>query len=247
MERMTFWSRVGDWIKNPRRSMGFDFDDPKSTSPAPSENFLSGNGLGHSDSGDGQKKPWLGFGSHRRTMEDQSRQLADLLKAIQAQAQRQTQVAESAGANLDRLAASLAPLPTIIQDQKEELAALRKQLDALPGGQKHVQEILTHLSGIRETVRDGAATLARHSELAQKSNETMATELQRQSQAVTQLAQSSDPMMRAISALRADVGSKGQELAQCIADLNRKLTQFAITALILAALAAIIGVAAFFR
>lgn len=247
MERMTFWSRVGDWFKNPRRSMGWELSNRDPAQPAQVEPYVVGNGKGHPETGYGQKRPWLGFGGHRRTLEDQSRQLADLLRSIQGHAQRQTQVAESAGANLERVVASLATLPAIVQSQHEEMAALRKQLELLPGSQKHIQEILGQLSGIRESAREGTATLARISESSQKSNETIASELQRQNQAVTQLVQTADPMMRAVTALRADVGSRGQELGQCIADLNRKLTQFAITAVILAVVAAIIGVAAFFR
>lgn len=248
MERMTFWSRVGDWIKNPRRSMGWDLSDRDSShfAQVQSDVFHEGNG-NSAETGNGERRPWLGFGGSRRHFEEQSRQLADLIKAVQAQSQRQTQATEAAVAGIDRLAAGLSTMPVLMKAQQEEIAALRKQLDQLPGGQKHVQDILSHLAGIRESVRDGSAALARHTELALKSSETIATELQRQNLAVTQLSQSTDPMMRAILALRADVGTKGDELAQCVATLNKKLLQFAVAALILAGVAAIIGIVALIR
>ena len=247
MERTTLLWRVGDCIKHPRRSLGWDATEIEDSQIAPAHNFIPSNGKHDSNVTRGQKRQWLNFGGNRKFMEDQNRQVTELVRSLQGHIQRQTQVAESANQNLERLIASLAELPAVMQAQQLALGKIQIQLDAQPSGQKHVQEVLTQLGGIRDAVKEGSSAFARYSEVTQKSSDTIAAELQKQGQAVTQLAQSSDPMMRAISALRADVGTRGQELAQCVTTLNRKLIQFASAALILALIAAIIGVVAFFR
>lgn len=245
MERTTLWSRVGDWIKHPKRSLGWDVTDAESPM-APSTTYPS-NGDHQSIDGAEQKRHWLTRGGNRKLIEDQNRQVTQLVQSLQGQVQRQTEVAETANQNLERLINSLSVLPAVMQAQQQVLGQIQSRLDGGPNGQKQVQEVLMQLSGIRDAVKESSSAFARYSEVAQKSSDTVAAELQKQSQAVSQLAQSSDPMMRAISALRADVGARGEELAQCVTTLNTKLVQFASAALILALIAAIIGVVAFFR
>ena len=247
MERTTLWSRVGGWIKHPRRSLGWDVTEIDDSQIAHDHSFLPAQGNLDSESGNGHKRPWLGFRGNRRLLEDQSRQVTELVQSLQGHVLRQTQVAESANANLERLIFSLSALPTVLQEQQRALSAIQNQLDAQPSGQKQVQEVLAQLGGIRDAVKESSSAFARYSEVAEKSSDLVASELQKQGQAVAQLAQASDPMLRAISALRADVGSRGQELAQCVTTLNTKLIQFAGAALILALIAAIIGIVAFFR
>ncbi len=247
MERTTLWSRVGDWIKHPRRSLGWDITEIDNSQIANDHSYLPAPANLDSQGGNGHKRSWLPFHGNRKLLEDQNRQVAELVQSMQGHVQRQTQVAESANQNLERLITSLSELPAVMQAQQQALGKIQSQLDAQPSGQKHVQEVLTQLGGIRDAVREGSSAFVRYSEVAQKSSDTIAAELQKQGQAVTQLAQSSDPMMRAISALRADVGARGQELAQCVTTLNTKLIQFASAALILAIIAAIIGVVALFR
>lgn len=245
MERTTLWSRVGDWIKHPKRSLGWDINDLES--PMTPASTYPSNGDHQSVDGAEHKRHWLARGGSRKLIEDQNRQVTQLVQSLQGQVQRQTEVAETANQNLERLINSLSVLPAVMQSQQQALGQIQSRLDAGPNGQKQVQEVLMQLSGIRDAVKENSSVFARYSEVAQKSSDSVAAELQKQSQAVSQLAQSSDPMMRAISALRADVGARGEELAQCVTTLNTKLIQFASAALILALIAAIIGVVAFFR
>jgi chromosome segregation ATPase len=172
--------------------------------------------------------------------------MSELVQALQGHVQRQTQVAETANQNLERLIESLATLPAVLQAQQQQIARMQGQLDSQPSAQK-VQELLTQVSGIRDAVRESSASLARHTETAQRTGEALAAELRQQGQSVAQIAQSTDPMMRAISALRSDVGARGEELAQCVTSLNSKLVQFAATALVLALIAAIAALAALLR
>jgi DNA repair exonuclease SbcCD ATPase subunit len=180
-------------------------------------------------------------------MEDQNRQVTELVQSLQGHVQRQTEVAESANQNLERLIESLSALPAVIQAHQQALSAIQIQLEAESTAQKNAQEVLAQLGGIRDAVTKGSSAFALYSETAQKSTEAVAAELQKQSQAVNQLAQTSDPMLRAVSALRAEVGSHGQELTQCVATLNKRIVQFACAALILGLAAAIIGAVSFFR
>jgi chromosome segregation ATPase len=226
--------------------MGWDVTQIDDSQIAQTRGFVPSNGDDHTNVASSPKRQWLTFGGNRKLKENQNRQVTELVQSLQGHVQRQTEVAESANQNLERLIASLAELPAVMQAQQLALGKIQNQLDA-PAGQKHVQEVLAQLGGIRDAVRESSSTFARYSEVAQKSSDTIAAELQKQGQAVTQLAQTSDPMMRAINALRSDVGARGQELAQCVTTLNTKLIQFASAALILALIAAIIGVVAIFR
>ena len=247
MERTTLWSRVGDWIKHPRRSLGGDATEIDGAQIGQEPSYLSAHGNHDSESGNGHKRHWLAFRGNRRLLEDQTRQVSELVQSLQGHFVRQTQAAESANANLERLISSLSTLPEVVQAQQKALSAIQGQLDAQSAGQKHVQEVLTQLGGIREAVKESSSAFARYSEVAQKTSDVVASEMQKQGQAVAQLAQSADPMMRAISAVRADVGSRGEELVQCVTAMNTRLFQFAVAALILALIATIIVIAAYFR
>ena len=243
MDRTTLWSRVGDWIRHPRRWNNSNGDQ------AQVEERLSYPVAGEADSGtgNGHRRTWLGFRSHRRQFEEQSRQVSELVRGLQSQAERQTRVAESANANLERLITSLAVLPGALQSQQEALLALQRQVSSQAVNLKHVQEVLDHLEDIGAAVKQNSAALAEYSEAAQKSSESVVSELQRQGQSVAQIAQSSVPLARAVTDMRVNMDARGEELAQSVASLNKRLTQFASAALILAMVAAIIGVVAFFR
>lgn len=244
MERTTLWSRVGDWIRNPRKSLGWEVTE----TDIESENLQSGfpsNGA-NSSKDFSPRRSWTGFGK-RGLIEEQTRQVSELVNALQGHVQRQTQVAESANQNLERLIQSLATLPVVLQAQQQQLNELQNRLDSQPAVQKQVQEILTRLGSIRDAVAESSASFSRYSEGAQRTGEAVAAELQKQGQAVAQLAQSADPMLRAISSLRTDVSARGEELSQYVSTLNKKLVQFASAALVLALVAAIIGIVAFFR
>jgi DNA repair ATPase RecN len=247
MERTTLWSRVGDWIKHPRRSMGWDVTEIDDSQIGPPQTYTASNGDHDPSEPAAHKRHWLTLGGNRRLIEDQNRQVSDLVQSLQGHVQRQTEVAETANQNLERLIASLSALPAVMQAQQQALGRIQTQLEAQPSGQKQVQEVLTQLGGIRDAVKESSSAFARYSEVAQKSSETVSAELTKQGQAVAQLAQSADPMMRAVSALRADVSSRAEELSNCVTTLNTKLVQFASAALILALIAAIIGIVAFFR
>lgn len=245
MERSKLWSRVGDWIRHPRRSLGWDVTEISETQIAQPYRAVEGDDA-PADNGHNRRQ-WLSFGGSRKAMEEQSRQVTELVQSLQLHAQRQTDAAETANANLERLIATLSAIPNVLQSQQRALQEIHAKLDHQAGGQKQVQEVLNQLGGIRDAVRESSVAFLRYTEATQKSSDAVASELQKQGQAVAQIAQSADPMMRAISALRSDVGSRGEELAQCVTTLNTKLMQFASAALILALIAAIIGVVAFFR
>lgn len=246
MEKSTLWSRVGDWIKHPRRSLGWDVTEIDESQIA-LHDYQPTNGDHAGDEPGGQKRSWLALGGSRKMLEEQNRQVTELVQSLQSHVERQTEVAQTANQNLERLIESLSALPAVIQSQQQALQRIQTQLENQPANQKHVQEVLAQLGGIRDAVRESGNTFARYSEVAQKNGEAVVAEVQKQSQAVAQLAQSSDPMMRALSALRSDVGARGEELAHCVSTLNTKFVQFAIAALVLALLAAIIGVVALTR
>lgn len=246
MEKSTLWSRVGDWIKHPRRSLGWDVSEIDESQIA-LHDYQRTNGDHVVEEVGGHKRSWLTFGGNRKLIEEQNRQVTELVQSLQGHVQRQTEVAQTANQNLERLIDSLSALPAVIGAQQQALNRIQTQLENQQSNQKQVQEVLTQLGGIRDAVRESAGAFARYSEVAQKSGDAVVAEVQKQSQAVAQLAQSSDPMMRALSALRSDVGARGEELAKCVTTLNTKLVQFATAAVMLALLAAIIGVVAMFR
>ena len=247
MEKSTLWTRVNGWIKHPRRSMGWNSIE---TGVPPVEKVdsysLSGDNV-HASPGNGHRRTWLSFGSNRRNSEEQSRQISELVRALQTQAERQTKVAENANANLERLIGSLAVIPTVMQTQQEALIAIQRRLEMQSTSQKQLEEVVDHLGDISEAVRESSVAFAAYSEVARQSGERVTSELQQQGQAVAQLAQSVTPMARAVNDLRFDIGSRGEDLTQCVSQLNRKLVQFASATLILALIAAIIGVVALLR
>lgn len=244
MERTTLWSRVGDWIRHPRKSLGWDVTEIDHSQVAADSGFESNGATDATEMS--ARRHWPGLGN-RKLIEEQSKQVTELVQALQGHVQRQTEVAETANHNLERLIDSLSTLPAVLQAQQQQINRIQSQVDMQPAAQKQVQEVLMQLTGIRDAVKDSSSAFARYSEVAQRTSETVTMELQKQGQAVSQLAQSTDPMMRAISSLRADVGARGEELTQCVTTLNTKLVQFASAALVLALIAAIIAIVAFFR
>ncbi len=250
MERSTLWTRMGDWIKHPRRSLGLDDTLLNDSDDAPVTTFpskFSTNGNHDSSESSGPKRQWPLFGGNRKLMEDQHRQVSELVQSLQTHVQRQTEVTQTANHNLERLIDSLSAIPSVIQAQQQALTRIQNQLESQPNSQKQVQEVLTQLGGIRDAVKESSTVFNRYSETSMKSQDSVVAELQKQSQAVTQLAQATDPVMHALTVLRSDVGARGEELAKCVTILNTKLVQFACAALILALIATIIGIVAFFR
>lgn len=246
MEKTTLWSRVGDWVRNPRRTLRWDSaplsdharDDPSS------------NGRQRAGADDAGSVPWYHFGGLRsRVLEIaiETRRVAELLESQRVQLERQTEDAQLANRAIDRLATSLSAVPDVLRKQADLLASIQRRLDADAAGIKQIQEELSQLEGSKDALNEAIASLARFAEASQTTGEMLGAGLERVRQSVELLGDSSSAVLRSFDALRYDLRERGDEWTASLAGLNRRLTWFASSALALALMALLTGIIALLR
>ncbi|MEK7710609.1 MAG: hypothetical protein AAB341_01835 [Planctomycetota bacterium] len=250
VEKTTLWSRVGDWVRNPRRTLGWDSASLSDAAQVRHRDDHSSNGRERADADGADSVPWYRYGGLRsRVLEIalETRRVAELLESQRVQLERQTEDTRLANRAIDRLATSLSTVPDVLRTQADLLASVQRRLDADAAGIKQIQEGLSQLAGSKDALNEATASLARFAEASQTTGEMLGAGLERVRQSVGLLGDSSTAALRSLDALRYDLHERGDDWNASLAGLNRRLTWFASSALALALIALLTGVIALLR
>jgi len=244
VEKTTLWSRVGDWVRNSRRSLGWDSDPD---ADAALSNDLAGPSPDESRSPDDNgvdSLPWYRLGGVRSRVVEiglEIRHLAELLDSMRTELARQSESVRLANCAIDRLSASLASTPDALRAQADLLVAINLRLDADAADIRQIRGSLSQLSGLGDSMRDTTASVTRFAETSQRDAEALAAGLERVRQAVTQLDNSSAAVLRSFGDLRSELRERSDEISASVVALNRRITWFASFALAMAAIAVAMG------
>jgi chromosome segregation ATPase len=246
VDKTTLWSRVGDWVRNPRRTLKRD-SFPVSE---PASDDHSSNGRKRADGNREDSAPWYHFGGHRsRVLEIvlETRRVAELLESLRVQLERQTDDAQRANHTLDRLATSVARVPESMRVQTDGLASIQRRLDAEAADIRQIQEGLSKLVESKDAQNEVIASLARFTETSQTTGEILSAGLERIRQAVGLLDVSSSAALRSLDALRNDLRERGDAWTASLVGLNKRLLVFTTSAIALSLIALLTGVIALVR
>ncbi len=249
MEKITLWSRLGDWVRQSRRSLGWPGEsNSENDSLGDADGHLPGNGRQNGRNGN-DARPWYRRGLRSRVAEVslETQRIAELLEAIGARIDQQQENAQSTHRAVDRLATVLSTVHDAMRSQTDLLMTVQRRLDGDAPILKQIQDGLFKLATIRETLLETMNSTARWADASQKSDEVLGAGIERMRQSIGQLSDASSSGLRSLDAVRSDLRDRFDELTATVSALNRRVSLFASSAAVLALLALIVGVIALLR
>ena len=249
VEKMTLWSRLGDWVRLSRRSLGWRDESVSDDDPSVGVvNDPPDDGRRNGRDGD-NAQPWYRRGLRSRVAEVglETQRIAELLEAISSRIDRQQENAQSTHRAVDRLATALSTVHDVMRAHADLLATVQRRLDADAPALKQIQDGLSKIAAIRETLLETMNATARWAEASQKSDEALGAGLERVRQSVGQLGDASSAGLRSLDAVRTDLRDRFDDLTATVSGLNKRVLLFASSAAVLALLALIVGVIALLR
>ena len=249
VEKITLWSRVGDWVRQSRRSLGWHGE------PVSGDDHLTGtndpsSGNGRRNGGhDADSPPWYRRGLRSRVTEvgQETRRIAELLESFSVQIGRQHENAQATHRAVDRLATVLTAVHDVMRVHTDLLAAIQHRLDADAPALKQVQDTLAKFAGLRDALVETTGSMTRWADASQKSGEALGAGLERIRQSIGQLGDASSAGLRSLDAVRSDLHDRFHDLDASMGTLNKRLTWLASSAAALALLAMVVGVIALLR
>ncbi len=241
MQRATFWSRMGHWFRPTGRSTdGLD-------------------GLG-SDGGTGRGElvmteppgaaPKFRLARSALTIErfeEEHARVVNLVESVQTHLQQQGERSELIARSLSRLAESLEHLPEASKTQLDALVAIGQRLEADGASFRRVEENLSQLPRIADAQRETMVSIGRQLDLSRQTNEKVGTTLDGFQQAVTVLGDTTSASTKALQEMRWDAAHREERVATILEEQTRRLTIFAVAAVGLGVLAAVMAGIALLR
>jgi hypothetical protein len=181
-----------------------------------------------------------------RIGEDHAR-VVQLVESVQVHLEQQGERAELMARSLARLAESLQHLPDASKTQLEAMMSIGQRLEADGASVRRVEENLSQLPRIADAQRETMVSIGRQLDLSRQTTEKVATTMDGFQEAVTQLGDATTASSKALQEIRWDATAREERMAAILQEQTRRLTIFAIAAVGLAILAAIIGVIALIR
>jgi len=181
-----------------------------------------------------------------RIGEDHAR-VVRLIESVQVHLEQQGERGDLMARSLSRLAESLQHIPDASKTQLEALISIGQRLEADGASVRRVEENLSQLPRIADAQRETMVSIGRQLDLSRQTTEKVATTMDGFQEAVTQLGDATTASSKALQELRWDATAREERMAAILQEQTRRLTIFAIAAVGLAILAAVIGVIALIR
>ncbi len=244
MERTSFWSRVGGWLRHSNRStLGARVFQERNYAQTMNRNGRDTTSTFHENPLGGATGIIRGKATRRQRDEGLAKLgtvLDSLQKHFDTHEQRSGTIAES----LEKLAAHLAPIPETSKAHSELLGAIRDGLEAHAARAKRIDESLSQLPQLADLQRETFVSIGRQLEVSRQTSERVAEVLNRFQQAVTVFGDATTASTAALREIQTDSAVKQQQMVKVLEDQTKRFTFFAGVAIAAALLVAVLGLAA---
>jgi len=249
MEKATFWSRVGTWLRPGGRAFSVD---------EVGGDGLLGEGPGSGLASDpGRALPAAASGGSRfrlarnasavERLEEEYTRIVRLVESVQSHLERQGERADVMARSLSSVADSLTSLPETSRSNTEALSQINERLETDGETLKRLDDNLSQLPRLADAQRETMVSIGRHLEFSKQSNDKLVTTLDGFQQAVTTVSEATATTARALQEIRSDASAKENRVAAALREQTKRMTMFAMAAVSLALVAAIVAVIALIR
>ena len=248
MEKTSFWSRVGDMLRRPGRAVGSRGDGRSAG--------LSGTAsMTDSDTGDPGIRPPIASKRHlarreaggREPLEEGFTRVVGLVESIQAHFKLQDERAERMAASFDRIAESLAQVPEASQTQVESLREIREQLQAGTAWTKRIEDSLSELPRMADAQRETMVSMGRQLEVLREADDRGTEVMGELGQSMSRLEDAAKASTGVLKDMHTDSAAREERMTGLVREQTRQLMRFALAAIVLAAVAALVSVVALLR
>ena len=246
--KTSFWSRVGGLFRAPGRLSvpeqdGRENEGPPAgviTSPdvPPVEDGLpaaSRRGLARREPGG------------RERLEEGFAKVVELVTSLQEHFKLQDERGERMARSLDRVAESLAAVPGASQNQLESLARIHEQLQAEIATAKRLEELLSELPHIADAQRESMVSIGRQLDVMRDRGDNSTAALSELHQTVSRLGEAAGASTAVLKSFHVESAAREERTAELLERQTRRLTFFAWSVTVLAALAVVVSVVVLLR
>ena len=252
MERATLWARVGQWLRPSARPDDSDRFPPIDPPLGP---IGGGGGLATTDtgiiasdtSGSGSKFRLTRTTSAIDRLEEEYARVIKIVESVQKHLELQGERGESMAGSLNRLAANLEHMPETSKAQVELLSTMNHQMSVDGACVKRVEENLSQLPRLADAQRETMVSIGRQLDLSRQTGDRVGTTLEGFQQAVTLLGEATGASAKALQDMRRNASEREERVATILQEQTRRLTFFALAAVSVSIVAAVIGILALLR
>ncbi|UCE59709.1 MAG: hypothetical protein JSU63_19985 [Phycisphaerales bacterium] len=180
-------------------------------------------------------------------MEEAYTRIIDLVASIREHLELQDRRAEHMAPTLDRLAQGLADIPEAAKAQVDLLSKMSGLLEGDIESAKRIEAALSQLPHIADAQRETMVSMGRQLDVLREASDSETTTLDELRKGFSELAEAANASTSTLRQIHVDKASQEKELAQLLQEQARRLTVFAGVAVVLAFLAALIGLVALLR
>jgi hypothetical protein len=240
MERIGFWSRMGQWFKS---VSGTNHGADAVAEDAHNGGVLQAPGIVPAS----PLAKWRGHrGANLERLEQEYVRVVSLVESVQSHLEQHGLRAERMAAALDRVADSLSQFPESSRTQLELLTRIGERMSAEATAAKSLEQSLSQLPRLADAQRETMVAIGRQLDASRESSERVAAVLDGFRHGLTQVADVTGAAGRALDKARLDASARDERLAAALQEQAKRLTVFAIAAISLAAVAALASVIAMF-
>ena len=234
-----FWSRVGQWIRSPRRRAsggalvaGRPLDPRVDVSP------------------EGEQPCGESDGTLLRRLNPVDRleqaygRVLDLVESIRTHSEFQQQQLRRVNSSLDRLAELMEKAPDALAAHGQSLAHIQQQLDAGIGSVKALQQGLSQLPSLADAQRETMVGVSRQLEVLRQLHDREDKTLASCQTVLQEVGQAFSSSTETIKRIHLDAVNREDEVARVLDRQSRRLMQMSIAVSVLAVLAVILGLVA---
>ena len=233
MQQVSFWSRVGHWIR-PGVSTQAQAEPTDATPAAPDVEVADG-----VETEPSTRTQSLAV--RRRPREDALVRLEDGFSRVVSlcdslnihftlQDERTAQVADS----LRRVAGDMSRLATVVENQGEALHAVVGQLQAGNDHNQKVQELFQHVAKLTEAQRQALAVVAQQVDGTRQTDERIAESLGTFQKAITILGEACNESTASLRQLRVQQNVGDEQLARLVERQGRRFVMLFVVTVLLA-------------
>lgn len=251
MEGTKIWSRVGRWLKRTDASPTRGGDDGGMASPP---GATRGELVSTPPPGTASEEPAAlsrfrlsRSGPPLERLEEEYKRVVKLIDTIQSHMSSQGERSEAMTRSLDRMAEHFAEMSGAARKQSEYLSEIAETSATEAACAKRVEDGLLQLPQLADAQRETMVSIGGQLDLSRQTIDRVAGSMDGFQQAVGNLAQVTEASTKKLQEMRWDTTAREERIAALLQEQNRRMTYFAVAAMALALVAAVMGVIALFR
>lgn len=249
MEKVSFWSRVGQWLRNmngasSRPGGAEGVDGGRATSP------IKGVGGDRGDTGRSGLDGPFGRGARAVETDRAEREVVradQLLESIRDLLERQDRRAEQAAVELSTAGEHVAGLSSAVREQANMLGEISLKLEAEATGRQTLAQGLAQLPRLADAQRETMVSIARQLEAGREAADRQSAVLGELRQALEVLGEATRASAAIVERLRAEAVERDRRADERLDLLIRRVSMLGAAATVLAAVGLVLGVVAVVR